>query len=757
MQDAAEVPIARVLPGLLPVADEREPLRVVIASLALGGAERIVIEWLAAEAACGRACELAVLHARRKAWSMPRAVEAVASGDMSPVTFMHYLGKRWHGARAPLSTHLVNDGLLRILWRAGLRTVPVIHNSREGWRNDPRTWPPESVPYAVACAETVRAAILDHGCRVPVITLRHRPQVRAAAFDPAERQRVRAELGVAPDTLLVLAVGAIKPQKDYPRAIEVLGALAARRDAVLVIVGGVLDHSGLAELDRVIDAACAGRVSDRLRLPGFVDPVEPYYAAADVLLNVSRHEGLSMAVREALAAGVPVVASDVGGQREIVDERMHLLPRDTPAPVVAAALDRHCSRAVRTRNAQPRLARGWSLTTAWPQAHCHDTETLFITANLNAGGAQRSLVNLALPLSRRHRIAVAVCAESTQPAFARTLEAAGVRTFRPAIAADPCTQAQALLAWAGGHGVRTLCFWNVDAKVKLLLARFAPVHVRLIDVSPGHYAFEELEAAAPWSEAIDFAPRDFYVRLDALVLKYHGGHIPVGVKPVVIPNGVELRLARGVAPLRPRFLVSGRIAPSKRLAEVLAAFSMVRARHADAELHVVGTAEPRYKAYAQAILAQAHGSAVLFRGAIPGLEFLAEPFTAALVLGTHQGSPNAVLEAMSAGIPVIANASGGTGEIVRDGQTGWLLREDCGAIELARAMCEAIADRALNHRLGISARAFVAAHHGMASMVEKYLTLLVGPGSMRDSGVQQTLAGNEIGLDADAVGVLEEH
>ena len=174
-------------------------------------------------------------------------------------------------------------------------------------------------------------------------------------------------------------------------------------------------------------------------------------------------------------------------------------------------------------------------------------------------------------------------------------------------------------------------------------------------------------------------------------------------------------------------LVSGRIAPSKRLEDVLAAFAMVSARHAGAELHVVGTAEPRHAAYAAAIATQARGCAVLFRGAMPDLEFLAEPFTAALVLGTHQGSPNAVLEAMSAGIPVIANASGGTGDIVRDGQTGWLLREDCDAGEIANAMCNAIAEGELNRRLGAAARAFVAVHHGMEAMVEAYLALLSAP------------------------------
>ena len=66
--------IARALPDLVPLVDERETLRVVIASLALGGAERIVIEWLSAEVATGRACELALLHSRRHARAAPSGV-----------------------------------------------------------------------------------------------------------------------------------------------------------------------------------------------------------------------------------------------------------------------------------------------------------------------------------------------------------------------------------------------------------------------------------------------------------------------------------------------------------------------------------------------------------------------------------------------------------------------------------------------------------------------------------------------------------
>jgi len=547
--------------------------------------------------------------------------------------------------------------------------------------------------------------------------------MRALAFDLGQRQRIRAELGIAPESFLVLAAGAIKPQKDYARAIEVLRHLALRRDAVLVIAGGVLDDAGLAELDHVMDAACAAGVSERLRLPGFVDPIEPYYAAADVLLNVSRYEGLSVAVREALAAGLPVVACDVGGQSEISDAGLTLLPHDAPPQALACVLAQQAVRVNLNASGAPHLPRSWSLTTAWQRPHRADTDVLFVTANLNTGGAQRSLVSLAAHLPARQRTAIAVCDVCTQAAFAEALAVAGVRTFRPAATAESFALVDALLAWAGGHGVATLCLWNVAPRVKLLLARFAPSALRLIDVSPGHYAFEELEAQAAWSAALNTTPRDYYARLHALVLKYRDVQAPSHARTQVIPNGVALRPARLELPLYPRFLVSGRIAPSKRLELIIEARATLQAWYPQAQLQIVGVAELRHAAYAQSLAALAGRAGVIFRGAKPALE-LAEGFTAAVVLGTRQGSPNAVLEAMSAGIPVIANASGGTGEIIVHDYSGWLLPEDCGAAQLAQAMQEAITEAPRNRRLAAAGRALVAEHHGMPAMVQRYAELL---------------------------------
>ena len=171
--DAVAHLVARPLAGLVPVLDARAPLRVLIASLAPGGAERIVLDWLAAEAARDREVDLAVLHARRNALDIPRGIAPRVRGREDPQAFVRQLAREWRAAPAPVSTHLVADPLLEILWEAGVRTVPVVHNSREGWRNDAKAWTPGNVPMTIACAEVVRQQLIEDGCVVPIVTLRH--------------------------------------------------------------------------------------------------------------------------------------------------------------------------------------------------------------------------------------------------------------------------------------------------------------------------------------------------------------------------------------------------------------------------------------------------------------------------------------------------------------------------------------------------------------------------------------------------------
>lgn len=130
-----------------------------------------------------------------------------------------------------------------------------------------------------------------------------------------ERQAVRAELGVAPEDVVVGTVANFRAQKGYP------DLLAAARDVLaeaphvtfLAIGQGPLED----EIRRRHDELQLG---DRFRLLGYRDDVPRVLAGCDVFVLASLHEGFPVAVMEALAAGVPLVATAVGGVPDAVKD-----------------------------------------------------------------------------------------------------------------------------------------------------------------------------------------------------------------------------------------------------------------------------------------------------------------------------------------------------------------------------------------------------------------------------------------------------
>ena len=728
--------LARPLDGAVPLQDARVPLRAAISSLALGGAERIVLEWAAEALRRGRQIELAVFNRAAVEWPAPPGLRLIRRETESPEQFIAMLARRWGSGVdcSPVAAHLLRDPVLREFARHGIATVPVLHNAQSGWINDPAGWDAPQVPGAIACAQAVAQQARAAGCNVPLAVIRHRPALDEAAFSLESRRAIRRRLGVPDHCLLIGMIGAIKPQKNYPRALRVLRHLLGSRHAALVIAGGISGEAGMQALSELVEMAAAEGLAPQVKLPGFVAPVAPWLAAFDVLLNTSDYEGYSIATQEALAAGLPVVGTAVSGQVEDPQPGLVLLPHDADDAAFAVALARLPVRTALSAP-QPRLRAPWLWSLALA-AHLPAQETglqtLFVTANLNAGGAQRSLVNLVTQLHERHALAVAVCSETTHDYFPGLLRDAGVWHFRLSDSGDVYDAAESLLARAAREGVAQLCFWNADPKLKLLAAKFAPPQLHLIDVSPGQYAFEEMAATGQFQSAIAYGEAEYRARLDTLVLKYGAPLQGYARHSVVIPNGVAV--AGGVAapampaawPRNPRLLVSGRIAPSKHLETIIAAFARVHARHPDCELHIAGQAEPRHADYL-AGLTRAAGAGMVFRGALPDLAHLQEGWSAQVVIGTHQGSPNAVLEAMAAGVPVIANDSGGTHELI-DAATGWLLPEHASQQDLEAALLTVLADPCAAQARARAARAKVEAF-SLPRMATAYLAVLEAGGA----------------------------
>jgi D-inositol-3-phosphate glycosyltransferase len=148
------------------------------------------------------------------------------------------------------------------------------------------------------------------------------PGVDHAFFGPGYRPQARRALGLPVDGPLLLFVGRIQPLKGVEVAVRALTELGPRhRSARLAIVGGPSGPRGQREVDRMVALVAELGLTDRVV---FVDPqphelLSTFYRAADVCLVPSRSESFGLVALEAAACGTPVVASDVGGLRTLVD------------------------------------------------------------------------------------------------------------------------------------------------------------------------------------------------------------------------------------------------------------------------------------------------------------------------------------------------------------------------------------------------------------------------------------------------------
>jgi len=136
--------------------------------------------------------------------------------------------------------------------------------------------------------------------------------------DPVLRARIRRDLQVPEDRVVIIAVSRLVRHKGYP---ELLRAMRSLPDAELWVVGERLASDHGESLDIAFaQAAHPGALGGRLRRLGYRTDIAALLAASDIFVLPSHFEGLPMSVIEAMLAGLPVVATDIRGPREQVIE-----------------------------------------------------------------------------------------------------------------------------------------------------------------------------------------------------------------------------------------------------------------------------------------------------------------------------------------------------------------------------------------------------------------------------------------------------
>jgi glycosyltransferase involved in cell wall biosynthesis len=165
----------------------------------------------------------------------------------------------------------------------------------------------------------------DRRTRRPVRVI-HNP-IDLERFDPskADGRRVRAEIGISQSAVVLTVVAHISPVKGQDQAIMALADLVTSGcDAVLLLAGSVKFASAGGRLDntafgeRLPELASELGVADRVRFLGERGDMPDLLAATDILLMPFWREPFGRVAVEAMAMGVPVVASEVGGPAEII-------------------------------------------------------------------------------------------------------------------------------------------------------------------------------------------------------------------------------------------------------------------------------------------------------------------------------------------------------------------------------------------------------------------------------------------------------
>jgi glycosyltransferase involved in cell wall biosynthesis len=216
------------------------------------------------------------------------------------------LARRW--ARVPYHVHAERGTVLgsvdHVGWRSRMRAAVTRRIL-------------SSCDAILAVSESVRGRLSDrcHIDRSRVEIIANGVDVPAVDNRQVARSECRRQLGISDDTILIGSVGRLAPVKNFRMAVKALEILSKRDlNCQLVLVGDGPQREQLAAW------ANEAGIQQQVHLVGQQASVGPWLAAMDIFINTSVSEGMSQAILEAMALGLPMVVTDVGENARLVED-----------------------------------------------------------------------------------------------------------------------------------------------------------------------------------------------------------------------------------------------------------------------------------------------------------------------------------------------------------------------------------------------------------------------------------------------------
>ncbi len=363
----------------------------------------------------------------------------------------------------------------------------------------------------------------------------------------------------------------------------------------------------------------------------------------------------------------------------------------------------------------------------WPD---HPIPISLVITDLDVGGAEWVLTNLALKLDRR-RWHPSVLALAPEGKLATTLREAGIDT--ECLGVNPRRPMQAVVRLA--KALRQRKPWLVQSFL---------FHANLASrlAAPG--------AGCPWVvSGLRVAEREksWHWKLDRATTLLSAGSVCVsqgvlrftrdvaGIDParlVVIPNAVDTtpfdvaepasRASLGIPDEAQLALFVGRLEAQKAPFVLIEAAEVVAAQVPNWHLALAGDGHDREALQRRIGSSPLLADRVHLLGARTDVPSLLKAADLLVLPSLWEGMPNVVLEAMASRLAVVATAVEGTEDLVRAGETGWLVPPGS-APALAQALLEAASDRERRERFGRQGRARIEAEFTWEKLVESYESL----------------------------------
>lgn len=208
-------------------------------------------------------------------------------------------------------------------------------------------WFSRGATQLISVSDTQRAALIEHyGVRPEHIgTVLNGVEENPFVDDGVTRDRKRAELGIGPEELVVGCIAVLSRQKGIPHLLEAAATLLPRHPSMrMVVVGGGPDEA------RLRAAAETLGFGPRILFTSWRADSQELLPALDIFVMPSLWEAMSMMLLEAMAARRPIVVTDVGENRAVVDGgRCALVIPAGDAPAIVEAVERLVARPAEAR------------------------------------------------------------------------------------------------------------------------------------------------------------------------------------------------------------------------------------------------------------------------------------------------------------------------------------------------------------------------------------------------------------------------